>query len=75
MITMRRWLDDDFTVTKRQLGALLIAAGTLAIAAMLAAEIDPESGGFGLAQRAGAALGALALALGLTLLPLGDRPA
>ncbi|GIL09013.1 MAG: hypothetical protein BroJett033_5240 [Chloroflexota bacterium] len=44
---MRRWLDDDFTVTKRQLGALLIAAGTLAIAAMLAAEIDPESGASG----------------------------
>lgn len=73
---MWRWLDNDFTITKRQLGALLVAAGTLAIAAMLAAEaLDPESGGFGLAQRAGTALGALALLLGLTLLPLGDRPA
>lgn len=73
---MWRWLDDDFTITKRQLGALLIAAGLLVVAAMLAAEVlDTESGGFGLAQRAGTALGALALLLGLTLLPLGDRPA
>ena len=73
---MGRWLDEDFTLTKRQLGGLLIAAGALAIGAMLAAELfDAESGGFGLAQRAGTALGALSALLGLTLRPLGDRPA
>lgn len=73
---MWRWLDGDFTLTKRQLGGLLIAVGALAIVAMLAAEaLDADSGGFGLVQRAGTALGALAALLGLTLLPLGDRPA
>lgn len=73
---MWRWLDDDFTLTKRQLGGALIAAGALAIVAMLAAEaLDPDSGGFGLVQRAGTSLGVLSALLGLTLLPLGDRPA
>ena len=71
-----RWLDDEFTFTKRQLGALLVAAGIVAVTAMLAAEaLDADSGGFGLVQRAGTAIGVLAVLLGLTLLPLGDRPA
>lgn len=73
---MWRWLDDDFTFTKRLLGALLILAGLVAIAAMLAAEVlDADSGGFGLVQQAGVVLGALIALLGLTLLLLGDRPA
>ncbi|NLE49927.1 MAG: hypothetical protein GX613_00855 [Chloroflexi bacterium] len=73
---MWRWLDNDFTLTKRQLGGLLIAAGTLAVVAMLAAEVlDADSGGFGLVQRAGTAFGILSVLFGWTLLPLGDRPA
>jgi len=42
---------------------------------MAAEVLDSDSGGFGLVQRAGTALGVLAALLGLTLLPLGDRPA
>ncbi|WP_119072328.1 hypothetical protein [Aggregatilinea lenta] len=73
---MRDLLRDDFTFTKRHLGLILTAIGPVLIAAMLAAEwLDADSGGFGLAQRAGVILGAAALLVGLSLIPLGNQPA
>ncbi|MBN2303734.1 MAG: hypothetical protein JXQ72_04620 [Anaerolineae bacterium] len=64
----------DFTITKRHLGLLLIAAGLLAALAMVGAQVI-QSGGFGALQTMGAALGAVSVLVGLTLLPLGNRPA
>lgn len=69
---LRRFLANDYTVTKRQLGILLIGIG----AALILVGLASLSGeGSRLLQVAGL-LGGLASALiGLTLLPLGDMPA
>lgn len=72
---MRDLLRDDFTFTKRHLGAALLVGGVLLAVAMLLAEwLDADSGGFGLVQQIGTAFGLLAAVLGATLLPLGDQP-
>ena len=72
---MRDVLRDDFTFTKRHLGVALLAGGVLLAVAMLLGEwLDPDSGGFGLVQQVGTALGLVAAVLGATLLPLGDQP-
>lgn len=69
-------LRTDFTLTKRHLGLILIAAGLSLILAMLAAEwLDSQSGGFGTLQQAGVLVGALSLIAGFMLVPLGNRPA
>jgi hypothetical protein len=70
-------LRNDFTLTKRLLGLLLLIAGIAGFVAILAIDIVDagREGGIGPAQQI--ALGlmvAMALA-GLTLLPLGDQPA
>jgi hypothetical protein len=70
-------LREDFTLTKRQLGLLLIVIGVAGFVAILAIDIIDagREGGIGPAQRI--ALGlmvALALA-GLTLLPISNTPA
>ena len=70
-------LRNDFSLSKRQLGALLVIAGVAGFAAILAIDaLDAgREGGIGPAQRIGLGLMvALALA-GLTLLPLGNNPA
>lgn len=64
-------------MSKRQLGLLFILLGILLAIALFAADLLGASqfGGIGPMQRLGL-LGAIALViLGLTLLPLGDRPA
>jgi hypothetical protein len=69
-------LRTDFTLTKRHLGLILIAAGLGLIAGMLAAEwLDSQSGGFGTLQKMGVLTGVLSLIAGFMLLPLGNRPA
>ena len=73
---MWRIFSPDFTLTKRQLGFILSAGGTLLIAIMLAAEwLDAQSGGFGTVQQLGVVAGVLSLIVGLTLLPLSSQPA
>lgn len=70
-------LRNDFTLTKRLLGLLLIVAGVGGFAGILAIDIldAGREGGIGPAQQIGLGLMvALALA-GLTLLPLGNDPA
>ena len=64
-------------ITKRWLGIGLAAAGLLLILALLAVDLL-EAGdyqGIGPAQQLGLLLGGSVLLIGLTLIPLGDRPA
>lgn len=64
-------------VTKRQLGAMFILLGVGAAAAMFAMDLlgAGQFQGIGPAQRRALLVAALAVVVGLTLLPLGDRPA
>jgi mannitol-specific phosphotransferase system IIBC component len=66
------FLTEDFTVSKRQLGVLLLGIGILAL---LMALVSYVAGGPRLAQLPGAAGGVVSAIVGLTLLPLGDMPA
>jgi len=70
-------LRNDFTLTKRQLGGLLILAGIAGFAAILAIDIldAGREGGIGPAQQIGLGLMVVLALAGLTLLPLGDSPA
>lgn len=64
-------------MTKRQLGLLFISLGIILAAALFAADLLGASqfGGVGPMQRL-ALLGSVALTMvGISLLPLGDRPA
>lgn len=64
-------------ISKRQLGIALLAAGALAVVAVLAIDLigAGEFNGIGPAQKAALAAGGLIALLGLSLIPLGDRPA
>lgn len=77
MVYCRPMLRNDFTLTKRQLGGLLILAGIAGFAAILAIDIldAGREGGIGPAQQIGLGLMVVLALAGLTLLPLGDSPA
>ena len=64
-------------VTKRQLGVLFIVLGVGAAVAMLAADLlgAGQFQGIGPAQRRALLAAGAAVLLGLSLLPLGNRPA
>ena len=64
-------------ITKRQLGLLFILLGVGAAAAMFAMDLigAGQFQGIGPAQRRALLAAAVAVAAGLSLLPLGDRPA
>ena len=64
-------------ITKRQLGIVLLAAGLVAIIAILAVDWigAGEFSGVGPVQKLALAGGGLIVALGISLIPLGDRPA
>jgi hypothetical protein len=64
-------------MTKRQLGLLFILLGIGAAALMFAIDVfgAGQFQGIGPAQRRALLAAALAVVVGLTLLPLGDRPA
>jgi hypothetical protein len=64
-------------ITKRQLGFIFIALGVVALAALFVMDWLGASGyrGIGPAQAAGLVGIGLLILVGLTLLPLGDRPA
>lgn len=64
-------------ITKRGLGLILIALGSLALIANLSLMFLGLGNypGLGPAQQWALFLSGVVIALGLTLLPLGDRPA
>jgi len=64
-------------VTKRQLGLLFIILGVGAIIAMFAVDLvgAGQFQGIGPAQRRALIVAGLAILVGATLLPLGNRPA
>jgi len=68
---------DEFTLTKRHLGLLLLTGGALAFLAVLAIDLFDmgREGGIGPAQRIALIISALAALVGLMLIPLGDSPA
>lgn len=70
---LRRLLAEDFTVTKRQLGMVLIGVGFLSTGVVLVSFVAGD--GLRLVQLFGALGGLVSGVIGLTLLPLGDRPA
>ncbi len=67
----------DAPLTKRQLGWLMLAAGAALAVLTLAADLVGAGrfNGLGPAQQPALGLGLLLLLFGVTLLPLGDRPA
>lgn len=64
-------------MSKRQLGILFIAVGVLAIVGMFGMDLvgAGQFNGIGPAQQKGMMVSAVVILLGLTLVPLGDRPA
>ena len=64
-------------MSKRQLGILFIAVGVLAIVGMFGMDLvgAGQFNGIGPAQQKGMMVSSVVILLGLTLVPLGDRPA
>ena len=64
-------------MTKRQLGIVFILIGLGVVAILFIADYAGASqfGGIGPVQKLALAAGALVAIVGVTLLPLGDRPA
>jgi len=64
-------------VTKRQLGIIVITPGLLTVLGTIAVDFigAGEWSGFGPLQRIGIGLGIAAIAVGLILVRLGNRPA
>lgn len=67
----------DHPLTKRQLGWLILSLGIVMVLASLGVDLvgAGQFNGQGPAQRQLIGAGALIALFGLTLLPLGDRPA
>lgn len=70
-------LSTDYTITKRQLGILLITIGGLGAIGILAIDFlgGGQQGGIGPAQMFALAIMVVVALVGLTLIPLGDDPA
>ena len=70
-------MSTDFPLTKRQLGWLILSLGAMLVLVSLGVDLvgAGQFNGLGPAQRQLIGLGALIALFGLTLLPLGDRPA
>lgn len=64
-------------MTKRQLGILMIAAGLGLVLLLFAADLlgTSQFNGVGPVQRLAVGAALVTILIGLTLLPLGDRPA
>lgn len=66
----------DFTFTKRQIGLIMLVVGGLATAGILAIDLigGGREGGIGPAQSFALAIAIAVTLIGLTLIPLGDKP-
>ena len=64
-------------MTKRQLGILFIGLGSLGIVGLFGIDLigAGQFNGIGPAQRLGMMAAGVVILVGLTLLPLGDKPA
>ncbi|MCA9952875.1 MAG: hypothetical protein KDE48_24665 [Anaerolineales bacterium] len=64
-------------ITKRQLGLIFILVGSLAIAGMFGMDLlgAGQHLGIGPAQQKALLAAGLVVLLGITLIPLGDKPA
>lgn len=73
---LKRVLSADFTLTKRHLGALFILGGlVVGIGIPVSDALQSQPDGFGTLQQIGTVLAVASVAIGVTLWPLGDRPA
>lgn len=74
---LRYILTDRFTVSKRQLGIVLLIIGIIGFIGIFALDFvgGGREGGIGPAQRAALILMACIAIFGMTLIPLGDTPA
>jgi hypothetical protein len=73
---LKRVFSPDFTLTKRHLGVILLAAGLVLVAGMFVVDaVKSQSDGIGTVQKLGILVGVTSVVVGLTLLPLGNRPA
>ena len=70
-------LSNNFTLSKKHLGWLLLLAGIVAFVGILSIDILDfgREGGIGPAQQMALVVSALTAFIGLTLIPLGDAPA
>jgi Na+/H+ antiporter NhaA len=73
---LKTFFSPDFTLTKRHLGVILLGAGLALFAGMFVVEaVRSQSDGIGTVQKLGILVGAMSIVVGLSLLPLGRRPA
>jgi hypothetical protein len=70
-------LSEDFTISKRQLGIMLLIIGFLGSVGILAIDVLSvgQQGGIGPAQAFALGIMVVIAIIGLTLIPLGDTPA
>ena len=70
-------LTKDYTITKRQLGFILLLIGFLGAIGILAIDIlgGGQQGGIGPAQQFALGIMVVIAIIGLSLIPLGDTPA
>ena len=74
---LRYLFTDRFTVSKRQLGMVLLLVGIIGFIGIFALDYigGGREGGIGPAQRAALILMVVVAILGASLIPLGDTPA
>lgn len=73
----RHFLSEDFTLSKRHLGVLLLLLGALGFVGILAVDVLDvgREGGIGPAQLMALGLSVGVALVGASLIPLGDDPA
>lgn len=74
---LRYFFSPNFTMTKRQLGVILLLAGVVGFLGILVLDLvgGGREGGIGPAQQFALLIMAGVALVGLSLIPLGDKPA
>jgi hypothetical protein len=68
-------MNSDWIITKRMIGIVITAAGVLGFGGLLVLDALRGQSDFGPTQQVGLQACVALTLLGLTLIPLGDRPA